>query len=155
MHTLLEWKPVNTVVASTSGRGIVSRSRLFTPRVSPRAFSQPQLSFFTRNVYPFPVQSREFFPHFANFAHPTQVETLPSFLQLAADQKGLPPPFHKPRLANTPITAPLSPKYRPDPRKWVCTCPYFSTSRFLCCKHRPRGAKILQKSNATERHRQV
>ena len=39
------------------------------------------------------------------------------------------------KLANTLITAPLNPKYRPDPRKWVCTCPYFSTSQFLCCKH--------------------
>jgi hypothetical protein len=39
------------------------------------------------------------------------------------------------KLKNTPITAPLNLKYNPDPRKWVCTCPYFSTSRFLCCKH--------------------
>jgi hypothetical protein len=39
------------------------------------------------------------------------------------------------KLANTPTIAPINPKYRPDPRKWVCTCPYFSTSRFLCCKH--------------------
>jgi hypothetical protein len=38
-------------------------------------------------------------------------------------------------LEGTPITAPVNPKYRPDPRRWVCTCPYFSTSRFLICKH--------------------
>jgi hypothetical protein len=39
------------------------------------------------------------------------------------------------RCAATPITAPLNPKYRPDPLRWVCTCPSFSTSRFLICKH--------------------
>ena len=26
-------------------------------------------------------------------------------------------------------------KYRPDVRKWVCTCPHFVRSRFLVCKH--------------------
>jgi hypothetical protein len=30
---------------------------------------------------------------------------------------------------------PLNEKYRPDPRKWVCTCPHFHKSRFLICKH--------------------
>ena len=39
------------------------------------------------------------------------------------------------RCAATPITAPLNPKYRPDPWRWVCTCPSFSTSQFLICKH--------------------
>src|SRR5882724_3377717 len=36
---------------------------------------------------------------------------------------------------NTPITLPLNSKYRPDPKAWVCTCPYFVKSRFLVCKH--------------------
>ncbi|KAJ6546393.1 hypothetical protein DFH09DRAFT_927184, partial [Mycena vulgaris] len=39
------------------------------------------------------------------------------------------------RCRETPITLPLNPKYRPDPHKWVCTCPYFSKSWFLICKH--------------------
>ena len=39
------------------------------------------------------------------------------------------------RCAKTPISKPPNPKYRPNPSKWVCTCPYFSTSRFLLCKH--------------------
>ena len=29
----------------------------------------------------------------------------------------------------------LHDKYRPDPRRWVCTCPRFVVSRFLTCKH--------------------
>jgi hypothetical protein len=33
------------------------------------------------------------------------------------------------------ITLPLNDKYRPDPYRWVCTCPSFSSSRFLVCKH--------------------
>lgn len=33
------------------------------------------------------------------------------------------------------ITLPLNDKYRPDPVRWVCTCPYYVTSRFLLCKH--------------------
>ncbi|KIM74969.1 hypothetical protein PILCRDRAFT_79546, partial [Piloderma croceum F 1598] len=37
--------------------------------------------------------------------------------------------------ANTPIEMPINPKYRPDVQRWVCTCPYFVTSRFLVCKH--------------------
>ncbi|KAG1780639.1 hypothetical protein EV702DRAFT_964237 [Suillus placidus] len=36
---------------------------------------------------------------------------------------------------NTPITAPLNPKYRPDPHRWVCTCPNLVKTRFLICKH--------------------
>ncbi|KAJ7782228.1 hypothetical protein DFH07DRAFT_764395 [Mycena maculata] len=36
---------------------------------------------------------------------------------------------------NTPTSLPLNPKYRPDPYRWVCTCPYFFKSRFLLCKH--------------------
>jgi len=29
----------------------------------------------------------------------------------------------------------LHDKYRPDPQRWVCTCPHFVVSRFLICKH--------------------
>src|SRR5882724_3567542 len=36
---------------------------------------------------------------------------------------------------NTPITLPLNSKYRPDPKAWVCTYPYFVKSRLLVCKH--------------------
>ena len=39
------------------------------------------------------------------------------------------------KLMNTPVDTPINPKYRPDSLKWVCTCPYFITSRFLTCKH--------------------
>ncbi|KAF8209757.1 hypothetical protein K438DRAFT_1571798 [Mycena galopus ATCC 62051] len=39
----------------------------------------------------------------------------------------------------TPITLPLNEQYRPDPYKWVCTCPYFFKSRFLLCKHLVQG----------------
>ncbi|KAJ6449111.1 hypothetical protein C8R45DRAFT_849909, partial [Mycena sanguinolenta] len=39
------------------------------------------------------------------------------------------------RCRHTPITLPLNEQYRPDPYKWVCTCPYFFKSRFLLCKH--------------------
>jgi hypothetical protein len=39
------------------------------------------------------------------------------------------------KAAKTPITMPLNDKYRPDSRRWVCTCPHFRTSRFLLCKH--------------------
>jgi hypothetical protein len=39
------------------------------------------------------------------------------------------------KLTKTPITMPLNAKYRPDPKTWVCTCPYFVKSRFLLCKH--------------------
>src|SRR6202011_5561231 len=39
------------------------------------------------------------------------------------------------KLAATPITMPLNERYRPDPYKWVCTCPAFVRSRFLICKH--------------------
>ncbi|KAJ6542146.1 hypothetical protein DFH09DRAFT_1249415 [Mycena vulgaris] len=35
----------------------------------------------------------------------------------------------------TPITLPLNPKYRPDPDRWLCTCPHYFKSRFLICKH--------------------
>jgi hypothetical protein len=39
------------------------------------------------------------------------------------------------RAAQAPISLPINPKYQPNPYKWVCTCPHFSTSRFLLCKH--------------------
>ena len=37
-------------------------------------------------------------------------------------------------MANTPIDAPINLKYRLNSLKWVYTCPYFVTSRFLICK---------------------
>ncbi|EGN98063.1 hypothetical protein SERLA73DRAFT_123461 [Serpula lacrymans var. lacrymans S7.3] len=37
--------------------------------------------------------------------------------------------------ATSPITMPLNNKYRLNTLTWVCTCPHFSTSRFLLCKH--------------------
>ncbi|KAJ7170411.1 hypothetical protein C8R43DRAFT_875882, partial [Mycena crocata] len=39
------------------------------------------------------------------------------------------------RCKETQITLPLNVKYRPDPHRWVCTCPYYVKSRFLICKH--------------------
>jgi hypothetical protein len=39
------------------------------------------------------------------------------------------------KLAKTPIELPINDKYRPDSRRWVCTCPNFVRSRFLVCKH--------------------
>jgi hypothetical protein len=35
----------------------------------------------------------------------------------------------------TPITMPLNERYRPDTKRFVCTCPRFVMSRFLICKH--------------------
>ena len=35
----------------------------------------------------------------------------------------------------TPITVPQNEKYRPDVKRFVCTCPHFVVSRFLLCKH--------------------
>ncbi|KAF8879756.1 hypothetical protein CPB84DRAFT_1640918, partial [Gymnopilus junonius] len=35
----------------------------------------------------------------------------------------------------TPITMPLNEKYKPNVKKFVCTCPQFVISRFLICKH--------------------
>src|SRR6266702_6290817 len=35
----------------------------------------------------------------------------------------------------TPITMPLNERYRPDVKRFVCTCPQFVVSRFLVCKH--------------------
>ena len=35
----------------------------------------------------------------------------------------------------TLITMPLNEKYRPDVKRFVCTCPHFVISRFLLCKH--------------------
>ena len=35
----------------------------------------------------------------------------------------------------TPITMPMNEKYRPDVKRFVCTCPHFVVSRFLLCKH--------------------
>ena len=36
---------------------------------------------------------------------------------------------------NTPITMPLNERYRPDTKRFVCTCLQFVVSRFLICKH--------------------
>ena len=35
----------------------------------------------------------------------------------------------------TLITMPLNERYRPDVKRFVCTCPHFVVSRFLLCKH--------------------
>ena len=43
--------------------------------------------------------------------------------------------FEWKRAMRTPITMPLNDKYRPDVKKFVCTCPRFVVSRFLLCKH--------------------
>ena len=32
-------------------------------------------------------------------------------------------------------------RYRPDPQRWVCTCPHFVVSRFLICKHLVQSVK--------------
>lgn len=39
------------------------------------------------------------------------------------------------KLEKTPITMPVNDAYRPNVEKWICTCPFFVTSRFLLCKH--------------------
>ena len=39
------------------------------------------------------------------------------------------------KAARTPITMPLNERYRPDVKRFVCTCPRFVVSRFLICKH--------------------
>ena len=32
-------------------------------------------------------------------------------------------------------------KYNPSPERWICSCPYFLTSRFLVCKHLVQACK--------------
>lgn len=39
------------------------------------------------------------------------------------------------KLLKAPITMPLNEAYRPDVKKWVCTCPALVVNRFLLCKH--------------------
>ena len=39
------------------------------------------------------------------------------------------------KAANTQIMMPMNEKYRPDVKRFVCTCPQFVISRFLICKH--------------------
>lgn len=39
------------------------------------------------------------------------------------------------RAAKAYVSEEVNPAYRPDPHSWICTCPYFVTSRFLVCKH--------------------
>ena len=46
------------------------------------------------------------------------------------------------RCAAQPCVVPFKIKYRPDPRRWICTCRYFSTSRFLICKHLVRTVTV-------------
>ena len=43
------------------------------------------------------------------------------------------------KLEKTPITVPLNDAYRPDVKRWICTCPSFVVSRFLACKHLIQG----------------
>ncbi|KAJ7156580.1 hypothetical protein C8R43DRAFT_1087311 [Mycena crocata] len=50
---------------------------------------------------------------------------------------------------NTPITLPLNPKYRPDPYRWVCTCPHFFKSCFLICKHLVHAVRPVQRNRTT------
>jgi hypothetical protein len=45
------------------------------------------------------------------------------------------------RLEKTPITLPVNPAYKTDPKKGLCTCPYLPTSRFLICKHFVQAVK--------------
>ena len=39
------------------------------------------------------------------------------------------------KAAKTPISEFVDDKYKPDPWRWVCSCPYFVKSQFLICKH--------------------
>jgi hypothetical protein len=39
------------------------------------------------------------------------------------------------KLEKTPIILPLNDAYKPNTKKWICTCPSFVVSRFLICKH--------------------
>ncbi|KAF8232927.1 hypothetical protein L208DRAFT_1360691 [Tricholoma matsutake] len=39
------------------------------------------------------------------------------------------------KLLKTPITMPINEAYRPDVKRWVCTCPAMVLNRFLLCKH--------------------
>lgn len=45
------------------------------------------------------------------------------------------------RCLKVDISNPINPQYRPDPVNWICTCPYFVTSRFLVCKHLVQSVK--------------
>jgi len=39
------------------------------------------------------------------------------------------------KASKTAITMPLNDKYKPNAKRFVCTCPQFVISRFLICKH--------------------
>ena len=43
--------------------------------------------------------------------------------------------FEWQKAMRTAITMPLNERYRPDVKRFVCTCPQFVISRFLICKH--------------------
>lgn len=43
--------------------------------------------------------------------------------------------IHWQKAMRTAITMPLNERYRPDAKRFVCTCPQFVISRFLICKH--------------------
>lgn len=45
------------------------------------------------------------------------------------------------RSLHAKMSWPINPKYKPDTHRWVCTCPYFVTSRFLLCKHLVQSVK--------------
>ncbi|KAJ3542994.1 hypothetical protein NM688_g5915 [Phlebia brevispora] len=48
------------------------------------------------------------------------------------------------RCESASCIVPFKSKYRPNPFRWVCTCPYFSTSRFLLCKHLVRTVHSVE-----------
>lgn len=55
------------------------------------------------------------------------------YRELSSWRKGFKKQWRK--LEKTPITLPLNDAYKPDVKRWVCTCPAFVVSRFLICKH--------------------
>jgi hypothetical protein len=55
------------------------------------------------------------------------------YRELSSWRKGFKKTWRK--LEKTPITLPLNDAYRPNVKKWICTCPAFAISRFLVCKH--------------------
>ncbi|EGO02074.1 hypothetical protein SERLA73DRAFT_120715 [Serpula lacrymans var. lacrymans S7.3] len=52
-------------------------------------------------------------------------------------------------VATTPITMLLNNKYRPNTLTWVCTCPHFSTSQFLLCKHLVQDVHPVKRNQTT------
>jgi len=61
------------------------------------------------------------------------------YRELSSWRKGFKKTWRK--LEKTYIAILLNDAYRPDVKRWICTCPSFVVSRFLVCKHLVQGMR--------------